>query len=142
MVDKLEITIDVIIHATEDISKIFQTFDEILEIEEESFSITETTGYYENPIIMLNAKLVKKQAKSFMEKFLKLLSSNQINQLTEEIEERIADSKFHLRLDKQELIKGVVILSEKDTIKIRIYTPIYNKKESIRKFLEVFQVVN
>ena len=122
MINKLEITIDVIVHATEDISKIFQSFYDILEIEEESFSITETTGYYENPIIMLNAKLVKKQAKSFMEKFLKLLSKNQINQLIEEIEERIADSKFHLRLDKQELIKGVVVLSEKDTIKIRIHT--------------------
>ena len=142
MIDKLEITIDVIVHATEDISKIFQSFNDILEIEEESFAITETTGYYENPIIMLNAKLVKKQAKSFMEKFLKLLSKNQINQLIEEIEERIADSKFHLRLDKQELIKGVVVLSEKDTIKIRIHTPIYNKKESIRKFSEVFEVVN
>ena len=142
MIDKLEITIDVIVHATEDISKIFQSFYDILEIEEESFSITETTGYYENPIIMLNAKLVKKQAKSFMNKFLKLLSKNQINQLIEEIEERIEDSKFHLRLDKQELIKGVVTLSEKDTIKIRIHTPIYNKKESIRKFSEVFQVVN
>jgi len=142
MIDKLEITIDVIVHATEDISKIFQSFYDILEIEEESFTITETTGYYENPIIMLNAKLVKKQAKSFMDKFLKLLSKNQINQLIEEIEERIEDSKFHLRLDKQELIKGVVVLSEKDTIKIRIHTPIYNKKESIRKFSEVFQVVN
>ena len=142
MIDKLEITMDVIVHATEDISKIFQSFYNILEIEEESFAITETTGYYENPIIMLNAKLVKKQAKSFMEKFLKLLSKNQINQLIEEIEERIEDSKFHLRLDKQELIKGVVVLSEKDTIKIRIHTPIYNKKESIRKFSEVFQVVN
>ena len=142
MIDKLEITIDVIVHATEDISKIFQSFNEILEIEEENFSITETTGYYENPIIMLNAKFVKKQAKSFMKKFLELLSSNQINQLIEEIEERIEDSKFHLRLDKQELIKGVVVLSEKDTIKIRIHTPIYNKKESIRKFSEVFQVVN
>jgi len=142
MVDKLEITIDVIIHATEDISKIFQSFNDILEIEEESFSITETTGYYENPIIMLNTKLVKKQAKSFMKKFLKLLSSNQINQLIEEIEERIADSKFHLRLDKQELIKGTLVLSEKDTIKIKIHTPIYNKKETIEKFLEIFQLVN
>ena len=142
MIDKLEITIDVIVHATEDISKIFQSFYNILEIEEKSFSITETTGYYENPIIMLNAKLVKKQAKSFMDKFLKLLSKNQINQLIEEIEERTADSKFYLRLDKQELIKGIVVLSEKDTIKIRIHTPIYNKKESIRKFSEVSQVVN
>ena len=142
MIDKLEITIDVIVHATEDISKIFQSFYDILEIEEESFAITETTGYYENPIIMLNAKLVKKQAKSFMDKFLKLLSKNQINQLIEEIEERIADSKFHLRLDKQELIKGALVLSEKDTIKIRIHTPIYNKKETVEKFSEVFQVVN
>ena len=142
MIDKLEITIDVIVHATEDMTKIFQPFNEIFDIEEEIFNKTETTGYFENPIIMVNTKLVKKQAKSFMKKFLKLLSSNQINQLIEEIEERIADSKFHLRLDKQELIKGVVVLSEKDTIKIRIHTPIYNKKESIRKFSEVFQVVN
>ena len=80
MIDKLEITIDTIVHATEDISKIFQSFSDVLEIEEESFTIRETTGYYENPIIMLNVKLVKKQAKSFMEKFLKLLSKNQINQ--------------------------------------------------------------
>ena len=142
MIDKLEITMDVIVHATEDISKIFQSFNDILEINEEDFTIIETTGYYENPIIMLNVKIEKKQAKEFMKKFLKLLSKNQINQLIEEIEERIEDSKFHLRLDKQELIKGVVVLSEKDTIKIRIHTPIYNKKESIRKFSEVFQVVN
>ena len=140
MVDKLEITIDAIIHATEDISKIFQSFKDILEIDEESFIITETEGYFENPIIMLNAKLVKKQAKAFMKKFLKLLSINQINQLIEEIEERTADSKFHLRLDKQELVKGILVLSEKDTVKIKIHTPIYNKKDSVKKFSEVFLV--
>ena len=139
MVDKLEITIDAIIHATEDISKIFQSFKDILEIDEESFIITETEGYFENPIIMLNAKLVKKQAKAFMKKFLKLLSINQINQLIEEIEERTADSKFHLRLDKQELVNGKLELSEKDTVKIKIHTPIYNKKDTIKKFSEIFK---
>ena len=142
MIDKLEITMDVIVHATEDISKIFQSFNDILEINEEDFTIIETTGYYENPIIMLNVKIEKKQAKEFMKKFLKLLSKNQINQLIEEIEYRTADSKFHLRLDKQELVKGTIILSEKDTIRIKIHTPIYNKKESIKKFSEVFQLVN
>ena len=139
MFNKLEITIDVIVHATEDISKIFQSFNEILEIDEESFSITETTGYFENPIILLNAKLVKRQSKAAMKKFLKLLSINQINQLIEEIEERTEDSKFHLRLDKQQLVKGKLELSEKDTIKIKIHTPIYNKKDTIKKFSEIFQ---
>jgi len=142
MVDKLEITIDVIVHATEDISKIFQSFNETLGIKEEEFTITETTGYFENPIIILNAKIVKKQAKAFMKKFLKSLSINQINQLIEEITERTADSKFHLRLDKQKLVNGKLELSEKDTIKIKIHTPIYNKNDSIKKFSEVFQVVN
>jgi hypothetical protein len=89
---------------------------------------------------MLNVKIIKKQAKAFMKKFLKLLSKNQINQLIEEIEERTTDSKFHLRLDKQELVKGTIVLSEKDTVRIKIHTPIYNKKESIRKFSEVFLV--
>jgi hypothetical protein len=139
MIDKLEITIDVIVHSTEDILKIFKSFDEVLEVKEEDFMNLETTGYFENPIIMLNAKLIKKQAQNFMKKILKVLSINQIKELIEEIEERTTDSKFHLRLDKQELVKGVVVLNEKGTIKIKIHTPIYNKKDTIKKFSEIFQ---
>ena len=139
MIDKLEITIDVIVHSTEDILKIFKSFDEVLEIKKEDFMNLETTGYFENPIIMLNAKLIKKQAQNFMKKILKVLSINQIKELIEEIEERTTDSKFHLRLDKQELVKGVLVLNEKGTIKIKIHTPIYNKKDTIKKFSEIFQ---
>jgi RNA binding exosome subunit len=139
MIDKLEITIDVIVHSTEDILKIFKSFDEVLEVKEEDFMNLETTGYFENPIIMLNAKLIKKQAQNFMKKILKVLSINQIKELIEEIEERTTDSKFHLRLDKQELVKGVLVLNEKGTIKIKIHTPIYNKKDTIKKFSEIFQ---
>jgi len=142
MTNKIEITIDVIIHATEDISKIFQSFDEILEVKEEDFTMIETTGYFENPIIMLKAKLVKKQAQNLIKKIMKLLPSNQINELIEEIEDRTVDSRFHLRLDKQELVKGALIVSEKDTIKIKIHTPIYNKKDTTKIFTEIFQMVN
>ena len=142
MVHKIEITIDVIVHATEDISKILQSFDEILEIKEEEFTSIETTGYFENPIIMLSAKLVKKQGQNFIKKMLELLAINQINELIEEIEERTIDSRFHLRLDKQELVKGKLVISEKDTVKIKIHTPIYNKKDTVKIFTEIFQMVN
>jgi RNA binding exosome subunit len=142
MTNKIEVTIDVIVHATEDISKIFQSFDEILEVKEEDFTMIETTGYFENPIIMLKAKLVKKQAQNLIKKIMKLLPSNQINELIEEIEDRTVDSRFHLRLDKQELVKGALIVSEKDTIKIKIHTPIYNKKDTTKIFTEIFQMVN
>ena len=142
MIHKIEITIDVIVHATEDISKILQSFDEILEIKEEEFTSIETTGYFENPIIILSAKLVKKQGQNFIKKMVELLPINQINELIEEIEERTIDSRFHLRLDKQELVQGKLIISEKDTVKVKIHTPIYNKKDTVKIFTEIFQMVN
>ena len=137
MVNKIEVTIDVIIHATEDISKIFQSLNEILEIEEENFNIIETTGYFENPIILLNSKLVKNQDQEFIKKLVKLLPVDQVNNLIEEIEERTTDSRFHFRLDKQELVKGKLIVSQKDTIKIKIHSPIYNKKDPIKTFTDI-----
>jgi len=142
MADKIEVTIDVIVHATEDIAKIFQSFEELLDIKKEYFTIHETLGHFENEIIMLNAKIIKKQAQNFMKKLLELLSIKQVNELIEEIKERTVDSKFHMRLDKQELIKGNLIVGEKDTVKIKIYTPIYNKKDTIKSFTEIFQIVN
>jgi len=140
MIDKLEVTIDVIIHATEDISKIYQSFEKLLDLKEENFTIHETAGHFDNPIIILNAKIVKKEAQNFMKKLLGLLSTEQINELIEEIEERTVDSRFHMRLAKQELLKGNLVFREKDTIKIKIYTPIYNKKNTVKTFTEIFKI--
>ena len=142
MIDKIEVTIDVIIHATEDVSKIFQSFEDVLDLKEEDFTVEETMGHYENPIIILNAKIVKRQAQKFMSRLLELLPAVQINDLIDEIEERTVDSRFHMRLNKQELVKGKLVVSEKDTVKIKIHTPIYNKKDTIKTFTEIFQIVN
>jgi hypothetical protein len=142
MIDKIQVTIDVIIHATEDISKIFQVFEELLDLKEENFTIYETTGHFDNPIIMLNAEIVKKEAQNFMKKLLELLSIEQINQLIEEIEERTIDSRFHMRLDKQDLMEGNLVFGEKESIKIKIHTPIYNKKNTVKTFTEIFQIAN
>ena len=139
MINKIEITIDVIVHATEDISKIFQAFDEFLNVKEEEFTINETTGHFDNPIIILNVKIIKKQAQRFVKRLLELLTNDEINMLIEEIEERIVDSRFHMRLDKQELIKGKLVISEKETIKLKIHSPIYNKKDTVKIFTEIFQ---
>ena len=141
MNNKIEITVDVIVHATEDISKIFQSF-EILDLKEEDFTVNETTGHFDNPITLLNTKIVKKQALDFMKKLVELLPPEQITELIEEIEERTVDSRFHMRLDKQELINGKLIVRDKDTIKIKIHTPIYNKKETVKIFSEIFQIAN
>ena len=74
-----------------------------------------------------------------MKNFLELLSTTQINELVEDIEKNTEDSKFYLRLDKQELINGKLIFSQKDTVKIKIHTPIYNKKDTRKIFSQVFE---
>ena len=142
MVHKIEITIDVIVHATEDMSKILQSFEDVLEIKEEDFTIEETEGHFDNPIILLNAKIIKKQSQNFMKKLHELLPAEQIDDLIDEIEERTVDSRFHLRLDKQELIKGNLLVREKDTIKLKIHTPIYNKKDTVKTFTEILKIAN
>ncbi len=142
MTSKLEVTIDVIVHATEDVSKIFESFDETLGLKEEEFSVSETTGHYENPITLLNTTITKKQAQNFVKKLVEKLPQVQINELVDEIEERTIDSRFHMRLDKQELVNGNLKVSEKDTIKLKIHTPIYNKKDTVKIFSDVLQIAN
>lgn len=139
MVEKLEVTIDVIIHATEDVSKFLEAFEEMFELDEKEFSINHTTGHFDNPITVLNIKLAKKQASKFIEKLMEFLSKEQIKEMIDSIEERTVDSRYHIRIDKQELINRKIMFKEKDAIKLKIHTPIYNKKDTVEIFSRIFQ---
>jgi len=139
---KLEITIDTIIHATEDLVKFLNSFNEMFGLIEEEFSISTITGHFENPITILRIKITKKSASEFLKKFLTVLSENQIREIIQDIEERTENSTLHIRLDKQKFIQGKIDFVERDAIKLKIHTPIYNKKDTIRIFSEIFQKVN
>jgi RNA-binding protein len=141
MVDKLEVTIDVIIHATEDISKFLKSFEDVFELKD-AWTIEQTIGHFENPISIIHIKIEKNQAQKFIEKLVETLSKDQINELVDEIEERTVDSRLHIRLDKQEFINGNLTFREKDAIKVKIHTPIYNKKDTVKTFSKIFQVAN
>ena len=139
MVVGLEITIDVIIHATEDSSKFFVAFEENFGLAREEFSVQNTTGHYDNPITILNARLQKKQAQSLLENMLGKLNVSQKNMMVNEIEERTSHSKFYLRLGKQEFLNGRLGFEEKDAIRIKIHTPVYNKKNTVEAFRKILQ---
>ena len=135
---KIEITVDVIVHATEDADRIIESFG-MLGLERDDFEIGTTTGHFDNPITLLTARLAKDGAHDFMGKLVGLLG-DQVRSLTDEIEERTVDSRFYMRLDKQELVKGRVTVSDSGTIKLRIHTPIYNKRDVVSTFAGIFQI--
>ena len=62
------------------------------------------------------------------------IPGEQIKRIIEEIPERTIDSSFHMRIDRDELLRGNISTNEKSTIKLKIQIPIYNKKETVSEF--------
>jgi RNA binding exosome subunit len=142
MANKIEVTIDVIIHATEDISKFFNMFEKMFGLKKEEFSLKNLTGHFDNPITLLNAKITKKSANNFVNTLLSKISQEQIEQIIENIEERLENSKLHLRLDKEEFVNGKLIIQEKNSVKLKIYTPIYRKIETVKTYTNLLKSSN
>jgi len=137
MPDKLEVTIEVIVHATENVDIILESFFEKFEIEADTFSKENLTGHFENPIMLLRAKFKKKEAKKILEKLVKNIPENDFSQIIDDIENRLQDSNLHLRFGKQDLIKGRMIPREKDAIKMKVFTPSYKKEETVKNYVKL-----
>ena len=139
MVEKLETTIEIISHATEDPDKIVESFFELFEIPKEEFSKKELTGHFENPITVLNAKISKKRGKDFFQKLISKIPKDEIDEFIDDIENRIQDSTLHMRVSKQDMIMGIIRLQEKDVVKLKIFTPIYRKKDIVKTYVELLR---
>jgi len=137
MPEKLEITIEVIVHATEDVEKILKAFFEQFNISKDGFSRQNLTGHFENPITLLRTKIKKKDAKNCLEMLLSKIPEDQISEIIKDIENHIQDSTLYLRFGKQDLIKGKMIVQEKDAVKFKIFTPIYKKNEIVKNYVKL-----
>ncbi len=135
MAEKLEISIEIIAHATEDVEKILEPFSEQFEIPEKEFSRENLTGHFENPITVLRAKIKKNDARKFLEKLISKIPKDEFSEIIRNIESHIQDSALHLRFAKQDLIKGGMIIQEKDAIKFKIFTPIYLKTDIVKNYV-------
>ncbi|MGQ0376667.1 MAG: RNA-binding domain-containing protein [Nitrososphaerota archaeon] len=137
MEDKVEVTVEVIIHATEDERKIFDSFFDVFGIEESEFTKEQLVGHYENPITFLRVKITKSKAKSFIKKLVSNLPEDQLAEIIDDLENRIQDSVLHIRLGKQELVKRNLVLQENDAIKVKVYTPVYSKKDTVKIYTKL-----
>lgn len=138
MEEKVEVTIEVIIHATEDEKKIFDSFFDVFGIEESEFVKEQLVGHYENPITFCRAKITKNKAKSFIKKLVAQLPKDQLAEIIDDMENRVQDSMLHLRLGKQDLVRRNITLQENDAIKVKIHTPVYSKKDTTKIYTNLF----
>lgn|SRR5574338_249770 len=137
MEKRLEVDIQVILHATEDPQKLFDSFKELFDIDSEEFEIQNLQGHYDNPISLVHCKLKKKKASSFVKTLVSGIPKNEIDTIIEDLENRCDGSALHLRISKQSLIQQKIQLADQDPIKLKIYTPIYTQKDLLKTYSEI-----
>lgn len=129
MEKRLEVDIQLIVHATEDPERIFAAFKETFDVDREDFEAQDLTGHFENPIILLHAKIKKKKAQHFVKKLVEAIPREQIDTIIEDLENRYDDSTLYMRISKQSLVTGKIVLSDREPVKIKIFTPIYKQAD-------------
>ena len=129
MTKNIAAKIDLILHATEDFQKIVESLNDLFGIESDEIAKREVTGHFGNPIFMLHVDLKKKRAEQFIKKLVSVIPSDIITGLLANIEEQIFESAMYIRFSKQDFVKKILTLEEKDPIRVVIYVPTYVKKE-------------
>ena len=132
MTHQLEITAEVILHATEDSRKIFEPIFDLFQINEDEFTIEKTLGHYGNTITLAKITLVKKRAEEFVKKLASKIPKAQMKELIENMDMHFEDTSLFLRIGKNEIVRKEISLQQNNAIKIKIKMPVY-KKDKISK---------
>jgi len=139
MVTKINLKIEIIVHATEDYQKISDSLCDIFEIESSEITKKEFLGHFGNPILMLHIQMKNKRAGELIKKLISTISRNDVKDLLAGMDERISDSTLYLRFSKQNFVKKTLTFQEKDPVRIMIFTPVYIKKNIVKTYKKLLE---
>jgi hypothetical protein len=139
MVTKINLKIEIIVHATEDYQKISDSLCDIFEIESSEITKKEFLGHFGNPILMLHIQMKNKRAGELIKKLISTISRDDVKDLLAGMDERISDSTLYLRFSKQNFVKKTLTFQEKDPVRIMIFTPVYIKKNVVKTYKKLLE---
>lgn len=140
MTHQLEITVEMILHATEDSRKIFEPIFDLFQINEDEFTIEKTLGHYGNTITLAKITLAKKRAEEFVKKLASKIPKAQMKELIENMDMYFEDTSLFLRMGKNEIVRKEISLQQNNAIKIKIKMPVYKKDQISKKYIELLTV--
>ncbi|WP_297091577.1 RNA-binding protein [Thermococcus sp.] len=135
------VRITTFIHATEDEDKVLEAIATFIpeEIDDDDviFDIDETTGFFGNPIKVVNVEIKRSRAvRKFIDYFKELLSEEDRGYLLENLDEKVdEEGTLYVRFNKQKAYLGEPEIDEGgDTIQVRIKVKAFPmKKEAVVK---------
>jgi RNA binding exosome subunit len=109
------------LHATEDYDRVITAIAKVLHIQSESFTSSEAQGHYGNPIKVVRAHLIGKEAVDFVRVLFESFSSVQKQEMFANIDRSLNEhGDLFIRLDKQRLLSGKLVSSDIDPVRIKI----------------------
>ena len=139
MVNHLEITVEVIIHTTEDRKKILDSIFTMFEIKEDEFTEERLVGHFGNPILLLKSKLTKKRAAEFIQKVISKISKIQMNDFFDNIDMHFEGSSLFLRISKQDMLRKTINIQQNEALKIKISIPVYKKSDLAKNYRDLLK---
>ena len=139
MVTKINLKIEIIVHATEDYQKMSDSLCDMFEIESSEITKKEFSGHFGNPILMLHIEMKYKRAEGLIKKLISTISRDDVKDLLAGMDERISDSTLYLRFSKQNFVKKTLTFQEKDPVRIMIFTPVYIKKNVVKTYKKLLE---
>lgn len=139
MVNHLEVTAEVIIHATEDRKKILDSIFSLFEIKEEEFTEERLVGHFGNTITLLKTKIIKKRAQELINKLVSKISKVQMNEFFDNIDMQLEGSSLFLRISKQDVVRKTINIQQNDAIRIKISMPVYKKSDLTKTYMELLK---
>ena len=137
---QLEIKRNLILHATENEKKVLEGLENIFQIEQKDFQVEQVSGHFNNPILLISSKLKKRDAEKFLKQLCTNLNKDDFDDVYENVEEYVTSTGLSLRLNKQEMVSGILRISREDAIKINISTPVYVKNETKKIYQNLLKI--
>ncbi|MEM2856761.1 MAG: RNA-binding domain-containing protein [Candidatus Nitrosocaldaceae archaeon] len=126
------VEVDIIIHATEDYKKILNILHKLFGIEEEKFILNKLEGHYGNEIIVAKIR-IDYEVDKLAYKVLSKIEPYQLKKILDRLDSYIEKNYLYLRVNKQELFRNKVVLSDEEAIRFKFK---FKDIRSLREWLE------
>ena len=140
MPNQIEVKLQIILHATDDLEKIINSLEEIFSLNRDKFQIQTLMGHFENPITVLSLVIKKNDAQKFVTTLFSNMNRNELKIISETLEEQITSAGLKIRISKQQLIMNKISLEDKDAVKIIITVPVYIKKNFVQIYRQALKI--
>jgi len=115
--------IELVIHATEDRRKVLSVVESVLGIKPEEFTVSNVRGHFGNEIALLKANVNGKQATEIAYKIVGMMGNADRMYMHDNFDLYMDDkNSLYIRISKQKLFERKIVLSQTDSLKIKLRT--------------------